>query len=353
MVSSPPRVTIAVLNYNYARFLPVAIDSALAQTHPDVEVVVVDDGSTDDSADVIRGYGDRVVGVLKSNAGQGSAMNAAFAASTGDIVCFLDADDVVDPGMAATVVEQFRANPDAAWVMFRLRIIDAGGKALGRVRPHRSGVMPDGDLRQHLAIYRCFHWQPTSGNAFAAAALRQVLPMPEADYRISADAYLAGVVPLCGAVRSTDAVAGSYRIHGASSFTSVAVDAQYFRSQIQRQVVAHEHAREVAARLGVHLPEDVRAPRDAAFLGFRLASLLLDAQGHPIPGDRRGNLVLRGVTASLANPQLAWPNRLRRAAWFAACGVAPPATARRLATDWAADTPARRARQARDVRAGG
>ena len=81
---SGPRVSVVVNNFNYERYLGEAIDSALAQDHDDVEVVVVDDGSTDGSADVVRAYGSRVVPVLKPNGGQGSAFNAGFAAATGD-----------------------------------------------------------------------------------------------------------------------------------------------------------------------------------------------------------------------------------------------------------------------------
>ncbi len=238
----------------------------------------------------------------------------------------------------------FDADPVAAWVMFRLQLVDGAGRDLGRVRPHRGQVMPDGDLRGHLARFRCFHWQPTSGNAFTRSALSAVLPIPEDDYRISADAYLASVVPLCGAVRSTDAVLGSYRLHGSNNFAAAAVDAAYFRAQIDRQVVNHGHALRVACTLEVALPEDVRAPADAAFLGFRLASLLVEPGGHPFPDDRRAGLVRRGLSASLRNPELAWPNRLRRAGWFLACGVTRGATARRVALDHAPDTPLRRAR---------
>ncbi len=64
------RVSIVVLNYNYATYLPLAVDSALAQSHPDVEVVVVDDGSTDGSAAVLDRYADRVRVVRKANGGQ-------------------------------------------------------------------------------------------------------------------------------------------------------------------------------------------------------------------------------------------------------------------------------------------
>ena len=130
---------------------------------------------------------------------------------------------ILDDMFEYRLVSELQRDPAAVWVMFRLQIVDAEGVATGRLRPHRGGVMPSGDLRAHLARYRCFHWQPTSGNAFSREALLRVMPIPADEFRMSADAYLANVVPLCGPVRSSDTVAGSYRVHGASNFTSVAV----------------------------------------------------------------------------------------------------------------------------------
>src|SRR3712207_2571509 len=108
-----PGISIVVNNHNYGRFLRVAIDSALGQTLTPTEVIVVDDGSTDDSRAIIAGYGDRVVAILKENGGQGSAFNAGFAASHGQAVIFLDADDVLLPDIAEQVAAAFAAQPDA------------------------------------------------------------------------------------------------------------------------------------------------------------------------------------------------------------------------------------------------
>ena len=88
-------VSIIINNYNYARFLRAAIDSALGQSYASIEVLVVDDGSTDQSRAIIDSYGDRVKSILKKNGGQASALNAGFAQCQGDIVIFLDADDVL------------------------------------------------------------------------------------------------------------------------------------------------------------------------------------------------------------------------------------------------------------------
>ena len=102
------RVSIVVTNHEYEIFLGPCLDSALAQDHPDLEVIVVDDGSTDGSAGVIARYGDDVTAVFQPNGGQGSAFNTGFARSTGDVVIFLDADDLLDAGAASAAAEMLR-----------------------------------------------------------------------------------------------------------------------------------------------------------------------------------------------------------------------------------------------------
>src|SRR5713226_5859186 len=87
--------SIIVNNYNYGRFLKDAIDSALHQSYPGVEVIVVDDGSTDHSREIIASYGDRIIPVLKENGGQASAFNAGFSQSRGKVIFFLDSDDAM------------------------------------------------------------------------------------------------------------------------------------------------------------------------------------------------------------------------------------------------------------------
>ena len=338
-MSDLPRVSIVVNNFNYERYVGEAIDSALAQDHADVEVVVVDDGSTDGSAGVIGSYGDRVVAVLKPNGGQGSAFNAGFAAASGDVVIFLDADDRLAPEAARSVARTFHDDPQLASVQYRLRVIDSEGTAAGSIRPRRPGVLPSGDLAAHVIKYRAYHWQPTTGNAYAAPALARILPMPEPRYRIEADAYVAELVPLCGPIRGLDDVLGDYRVHGSNNYKGTTADAAFFRKKIDRIDEGHATLVERAPGLGWDdVPRSQHAALDAPFMGFRLASLRLDPGNHPVEQDRRWKLATKGAYAALANPQLgSMKARSARAAWLVAVAAAPSTVAHRVIRRWTPD----------------
>jgi glycosyltransferase involved in cell wall biosynthesis len=214
------RATVVVNNFNYERYVGAAIDSALAQTHDDVEVLVVDDGSTDGSRAVIEGYGEQIVALFKPNGGQNSAINAAIGVATGDFAVFLDADDLLAP-LALERATALFADPGVTKVHWPLAEIDADGAPLGTVAP---GVeLPRGDLRAELLDDgpEAFVFPPTSGNAFSMALLRRELPLSEAPVAAgsaSADAYLSMLAILRGRVEACDEVLGSYRIHGANAF---------------------------------------------------------------------------------------------------------------------------------------
>jgi glycosyltransferase involved in cell wall biosynthesis len=216
-MSRLPLASVVIDNYNYGRFLAGAIDSALGQTYPRTEVVVVDDGSTDDSRRVIASYGGRVVPVLKANGGQGSAFNAGFAACRGDVVLFLDADDLLLP-TALERAAPLLDDPAVVKVHWPLREVDEGLRDTGRLVPPTA--LAEGDLRDVLLRTSPvnYAWAPTSGNAWARRFLAAVLPVPEAEYRVSADLYLAALAPFYGHVRSVHEPQGLFRLHGENRF---------------------------------------------------------------------------------------------------------------------------------------
>lgn len=107
----PGRVSVVMPCYNGERFVAVAIDSVLAQTHPDVELIVIDDGSTDGSLDVIRRYGDQLRLITQANQGPSAARNRGIYSATGEYVAFLDADDWWEPHFAVTMVGALQGSP--------------------------------------------------------------------------------------------------------------------------------------------------------------------------------------------------------------------------------------------------
>jgi glycosyltransferase involved in cell wall biosynthesis len=227
-------VSVVVNNYNYGRFLRDAIDSALAQTYAPLEVVVVDDGSTDDSREIIAAYGDRVISLLKENGGQTSAFNAAFAACRGDVIVFLDADDVLLPNTVADAVRRFE--PGVTKVHWALSVVDAAGCPVGRLKP--ALPLLEGDLRDVVLRDGPENatWPPTSGNAWSRAFLERVFPLPEPERAhdvgsASADAHLAMLAPLYGEVRRLDVPGALYRLHGKNDHSAMP-----FRERLRRDV---------------------------------------------------------------------------------------------------------------------
>src|SRR5258708_35510520 len=120
-----------------------AIDSALDQTYRNREVIVVDDGSTDGSSEIIASYGDRIISVLKENGGQNSALNAGFSLSRGDVILFLDSDDVLFPTAVRTAIEAF-SQPDVVKVHWPWVEWDDSSRETGKVW---WKSLPDGDMR--------------------------------------------------------------------------------------------------------------------------------------------------------------------------------------------------------------
>jgi hypothetical protein len=322
------RVSIVITNHNYGRFLPAAVSSALGQRGVDLEVIVVDDGSTDDSREIIERYEGQVSPVLQENRGQKAAFNAALEIVRGDIVLFLDADDELQPGTAVAVADAFAATPGASRVVFRLAVIDEAGRPNGCVVPSAGVALPDGDVRRAvLAFADDLAWPPTSGNAFAAWALRRVLPLPVDDDRVGADMWLHPLIPLLGPVVALERVGGNYRLHGANAHTGAGLDVGRSRQILRWASAVHAQLDRLARELG-HGPA---RPRSVTLAAHRMVSLRIGGPGHPITGDSRRRALAAGLRAAHGRTDVPARRRMGYALWFVAAAVAPPAVVRALA----------------------
>jgi glycosyltransferase involved in cell wall biosynthesis len=317
-----PLVSIVIDNFNYAQFLDDAVRSALNQTYSSTEIIVVDDGSTDESRDIIAAYGDQIIPVLKNNGGQGSVFNAGFRLAHGEIVVFLDADDYLLPHALERVVSAWR--PDVVKVQYRLSVIDASGRQL-RIEPPLDRPLPNGDVLPVLLKRGHYPTPPTSGNAFAAALLRRTLPMPEEQCRISGDWYLYLTAPFYGAIRSIEDVLGIYRVHATNSW-STAASAERFRIGVKHEHVKHALVAAKAKEFGLGPPPDPNM--NWIHLRDRLGSLRLDPLRHPVSSDDRLQLVWRGLRALWGDPDATWKERLLSSLWFLWAGLLPLPLAR-------------------------
>ena len=201
--------TIVVLNYNYAAFVGAAIASALNQTHASCEVVVVDNGSTDHSLEVIGTFADRVRVVRQEvNVGQGQGYNLGFEAARGQWLLWLDADDLLDPDCIATCLAAARS--DTAKVQFPLRRVDSHARPLGGEVPF---VRHHGDVVPIIRRFGHYAGPPGSGNLYRRSLLAPYFPVPPQDWPICTDTVPFVVAPFHGRVVDTGRALGCYRLH--------------------------------------------------------------------------------------------------------------------------------------------
>lgn len=238
-----PLVTVLINNYNYEKFISQAIDSVLNQDYKNIEIIVVDDGSTDNSRVIISGYRERIKIIFKKNGGQASAFNSGFEKSTGDIVCFLDADDTFILNKISTIVNIFKKYPDAGWIFHELQYIDKDGECITEQIEER-GVekMLFIDFRQDMKKIKSMPYFPaTTGLSFRANLLKKIFPVPEA-FRISADSFLrfAALCQVSGVLYPENLA--THRQHGKNLYV-LNPNMHYFRAEKGIYIAYYLHER--------------------------------------------------------------------------------------------------------------
>ncbi|TVP62263.1 MAG: glycosyltransferase family 2 protein [Nodularia sp. (in: Bacteria)] len=247
-MKAKPTVSIIINNYNYELFLQECIDSALNQTYPFVEVIVVDDGSTDHSHDIMSSYGSKIVSVLKSNGGQASSLNEGFKVCKGEIICFLDSDDLFHHDKIEKIVNLFVQNnlinlPVA--LHNRFESIDEKGllietdmvsnildlqnlewRLLSKIIQGRfcffnqelTKVCTPEQVYKFAAKYRYIPYigMPTSSISISRTMAEKVFPLPIDKNKVmnyQADNFITKAASLIGLVYSTNLAFTQYRFH--------------------------------------------------------------------------------------------------------------------------------------------
>ncbi|WP_395020403.1 glycosyltransferase family 2 protein [Dongia sp.] len=314
MNEKPVSLSVIIANYNYAEFVGQAIESALAIDWPDVEVIVVDDGSTDNSRSVIERFGDRIVAIFQPNAGQVAARNVGFARSRGDAVILLDSDDVLHPSIMRAAARVWHRG--VSKVQFRMRIIDAGGRPNGSLFPqYTAEATVPANVRRWALATGSYPTPPCSGNLFSRACLAAIFPLDESCGK-APDTCCIAAAPFLGDVVTVDQPLVDYRVHGRNDGAVTELDETRFGWQTANAIQRFEYAQRIAARAGFAIPDSAR---HLAFpqLRFRIASYRLAPERHPIRGDSTLR-ALRDIIRAATTPQGA---RLQAVLATAAWGV--------------------------------
>jgi glycosyltransferase involved in cell wall biosynthesis len=252
-------VSVIIANYNYGRYVGEAIRSVLDQDYEPLELIIVDDGSTDDSRAVIESIDSPILQRrFRQNGGQAAAWNDGFEASRGSIVIFLDADDTLVPGSIRRHVE---ALSDNAVVRSQgcLPIITAEGERTGITIPESPATLNPLPLllRFGPSSYICV---PASGNAWKRSFLENVFPLPKVS--IGADALLFDIAPLFGKTTIMNADVAQYRKHGSSWMDkNRGFSASNLRRSLQEREVRSERIAAFARARGHDVPIGIWATR--------------------------------------------------------------------------------------------
>ena len=316
-----PLVSIIIDNYNYGRFLQDAIESALSQTYQNIEVIVVDDGSTDNSREIIEKYSKAglIKAVLKENGGQASAMNAGFAVSSGDLVMFLDSDDVLKPEAIEMAVSAW--HPGVSKVQLRLEGVAADLKPLGVFFPPLGVSALNVDARDMAnRWFRFDATSPQSGNMYSREFLNRAMPLPESEWKLCADFPLYTAALFFGDIVSLPDVLGYYRLHGGNA---LGLKEESFSVRLKRIHALRRYLKERFSECTTDLCQESLDEKK-----MRLIAELVEGEfGNPY--SERVKRGLSGFADSLHYPFFtSRVKRIESALWFLATGLLPTPLAR-------------------------
>lgn len=292
-------VSIIINNYNYERYLKRAIQSALLQTYSNIELIIIDDGSTDGSNKILKNYQDKATIKIKQNGGQVSAVNEGYSIARGDLIIFLDSDDMLKEEMCEKVVSIYKENKadTISKIQYYLEVIDKNDSKKGGLYPPFK--FPEKDDVRKLVVNNIFYpASPTSGNVYTRYFLDQIMPLKnkETEAFSYADIYLNTMAPFYGLVLSINSVLGFYRLHGENIMTN---ERLRFRPSYLLLKIRCDEAMFKAAYHCASVEEKPQMSLRKYSLHIRLLLLLMkiDKDSYPYKNDTSLSLALQGTKA--------------------------------------------------------
>lgn len=259
-----PRVSVVIDNYNYGRYLGAAIDGVLHQDYDgDVECIIVDDGSTDNSRTIIESFGEKVRGLFQKNQGQATAFNTGFAAARGEIVCMLDSDDYWAPEKLRKIIPHFKEE-SVGVVQHLLQDVNEEGHPL----PQRFPNWPVAYTLEDFLDKR-MHFTATSGLAFRKSELDRALPIPKEVFYYLDDMLFVKVLFRAKAVNVPEAL-GFHRNHGANFCAGGYWSPQKLELDIRMNEIFHREIAPLLELYGKKLTDNYAHQRDLEYYRRRI-----------------------------------------------------------------------------------
>jgi glycosyltransferase involved in cell wall biosynthesis len=319
-----PSVSVIINNYNYANYVAEAIESVLRQADEGVQCIVVDDGSTDNSLEIIRRY-ENVLAVTRPNGGQVAAVKTALPHANSEIIVFLDSDDYLYDNAILAIREAWR--PGLAMLQFALDKVDAQGNRLGRL-PETDFLFRD-QARQILQ-FGYIPYAPTSGNAFSRQYAEEAFgSMDISAGRFYFDAFLVFGAPLFGPIAVTDKALGAYRLHGRNVSMVAKQKISLARREISNEIWNRQSIEVFAKRA------NLKSKKAAQYLGpYRIRTMLLLNRAYGGLQDivHASNLVLAGdaIVKFMTYPEITVGKRIKNLFVILLLLVGPKRLIRRL-----------------------
>jgi glycosyltransferase involved in cell wall biosynthesis len=210
-----PFVSVIIPTYNRAAFLRSAIESLLAQTYSAgrTEIIVVDDGSTDNIREVVREYGQDIVYVGQENRGIAGARNSGIGRARGDLITFLDSDDMYSEGRIERVVEEFVKNPVVGMVYHAMELVDGDGRTIYKNFYKAFGYKEGIDGWVAKEVFSGAIFCGGSSFTFRKSLIDRAYPVPE-DIRVGVDYYTTAIAACLAQAAYVPDILGKYRAHG-------------------------------------------------------------------------------------------------------------------------------------------
>tara|TARA_R110002033_G_scaffold154477_1_gene190852 strand:- start:6872 stop:7816 length:945 start_codon:yes stop_codon:yes gene_type:complete len=276
-----PLISIVINNFNYQQYIGKAIESALEQTYENVEVIIVDDGSTDDSRSIIQSYNiDKVI--FKENGGQTSALNVGFTHTRGDIVIFLDSDDYLYPECCKVISDAH--NKTVSMYPYKLRVVNENNDEELLTIP--IGNILTSSHCEYIMKYGCFDVAPMSGVAYSRFFLENYFPFDGIKWNNSIDHFLSFTAPFYGDVVSIDKCLGAYRVGHASISQHKLISLDKFRLNL---LYTFYYCTEIAylAKIKFNMNLEVNKVLGPYHWKNRLFSYSINKELHPFKSDRK------------------------------------------------------------------